>query len=96
MLDGLCTEAGEALDQLKKHKFYGRPIDEVNLIEEAGDLLWYIACLAHILGVPLHRVAEINIDKLAFRYPEKFSEYLANNRELEGERAVLEQVNTSC
>src|ERR1700677_3795449 len=32
---GLCTEAGEFVDQLKRHIFYGRPIDRTNLIEES-------------------------------------------------------------
>ena len=40
---GLSTESAEILDSLKKHIFYGKPLDEVNLKEEMGDLFWYLA-----------------------------------------------------
>ena len=39
---GLCTEAGELIDQLKKHIYYGRELDEANIKEELGDAMWYI------------------------------------------------------
>ena len=42
---GIVTEAGELQDALKKHLFYGRPLDRTNLIEELGDLMWYVALL---------------------------------------------------
>ena len=40
---GLATEAGEFLDAIKKHIFYGKKLDTVNLAEEGGDTLWYLA-----------------------------------------------------
>lgn len=40
---GLRTETAEIEDALKKHRFYGKPLDVVNIKEEIGDLLWYIA-----------------------------------------------------
>ena len=40
---GVKTELGELLDAFKKHYIYGKPLDKVNLLEEAGDVLWYIA-----------------------------------------------------
>jgi len=86
---GMCTEAGEFMDALKKHVFYGRPIDQVNLMEELGDLLWYIAIAASELGFPLDGIMERNINKLKRRYAEKFSEQEAFKRDLVGERQVL-------
>lgn len=39
---GLVTEIGEIVDAYKRQKFYGKPLDKVNLLEEIGDVLWYL------------------------------------------------------
>jgi NTP pyrophosphatase (non-canonical NTP hydrolase) len=39
---GITTEGGEFVDQVKKHLYYGRKFDRTNVIEECGDILWYI------------------------------------------------------
>ncbi len=87
---GLSTEAGEFLDALKKHIFYGKELDRVNLAEEVGDLFWYIAIIADELGFEFESVMDKNIQKLKARYGEKFSEKKANSRDLETERNILE------
>lgn len=87
---GLVTEAGEAADMMKKHIFYGKPIDKVNLAEEVGDLLWYAAIVCRLTGLSVEQLMEMNINKLAKRFPEKFTEELAENRDLAAERATLE------
>jgi len=43
---GLFTEVGELVDQAKKHIFYNKPLDVVNLKEELGDIMWYLAIIA--------------------------------------------------
>lgn len=88
---GLSTEAGEFLDALKKHIFYGKELDRVNLAEEMGDLFWYLAIVSDELGVEMSDVMERNIEKLKARYGEKFSEEKAENRDLETERKILEK-----
>ncbi|WP_127715943.1 nucleoside triphosphate pyrophosphohydrolase family protein [Halobacteriovorax sp. HLS] len=88
---GLSTESGEFLDALKKHIFYGKELDRVNLAEEVGDLFWYIAIVADELGLDLEDVMDKNIAKLKARYGEKFSEEKAENRDLETERKILDQ-----
>lgn len=70
---GLNGEAGECIDLLKKHEFQGHPFDRAKMIEELGDVLWYIAEAASGIGVPLEILARHNIDKLRKRYPEGFS-----------------------
>jgi NTP pyrophosphatase (non-canonical NTP hydrolase) len=90
-LVGLSTESGELLDAIKKSIVYGKPLDKVNLIEELGDACWYIARACETLNISMEEVMEININKLKKRYGEKFSEAAALNRDLTGERAVLEQ-----
>jgi len=87
---GLTTETGELTDQLKKHIFYGKPLDEVNLIEELGDLFWYAAILAMALDTNFEEIWRINIAKLKARYGAEFSEEAALNRNLDSERAILE------
>lgn len=87
---GLCTEAGEALDALKKHLYYGKKLDKVNLKEEMGDLFWYLAIMADSLDIEFEEIMIKNINKLKARYGEKFSEDKAINRDLDTEREILE------
>jgi len=87
---GMCTEAGEFQDQLKRHLFYGKPLDCVNLAEEAADCLWYIALACNALGISMEEIAKRNIEKLRTRYPDKFTEYDAEHRDLAAERKILE------
>lgn len=87
---GICTEGGEFLDALKKSMFYGKPLDKVNLREEIGDLMWYIAIACEALGTTIEEECQVNINKLRARYPDKFTSNDAINRDLEKERAILE------
>ena len=87
---GLATESGELIDQVKKHIFYGKPLDEVNLVEECGDLLWYMAIMLDCLGLSFEKTMDINNKKLTLRYGDKFTEDAATNRNLDVEREVLE------
>lgn len=88
---GLTTESGELIDALKKHIFYGKPLDTVNLKEELGDLLWYVAIAMDALKLDPSDVMLTNVNKLRTRYPEKFNSEQAVNRNLEAERETLEQ-----
>lgn len=87
---GMATEAGELLDILKKHLFYGAPLDTVNALEEIGDTSWYqrLGCAA--LDTTFLSTMLQNVRKLRHRYPDKFTEEKALNRDLAGERSVLE------
>ncbi len=69
---GLCGEAGEAIDIVKKHLAQGHALDREALIKELGDVAWYLAETAYALDVPLDEVLERNISKLRARYPEGF------------------------
>lgn len=87
---GITTEAGEFMDAFKKHFLYGKQLDVINLKEELGDILWYIAIAADELGISFESIMQTNIDKLKKRFPEKFTEHNAINRDLESERKILE------
>ena len=80
---GLVGESGEVADLLKKHLFQGHELNEEKLIEELGDVMWYIAVCSKALNVDMNVVAERNIDKLIARYPNGFSAYKSINRTLE-------------
>ena len=87
---GCVTESAELMDALKKGAFYGRDVDYVNVREEAGDLLWYLAILFDELDTTFEKEMERVINKLKTRFPEKFNIGQAHSRDLEGERKVLE------
>lgn len=92
---GLATEAGEVLDALKKHIFYGKPLDVVNFTEEVGDLFWYMALGCDEVGANFEDIMERNIAKLKARYGEKFDAHRATNRDLNTEREILEKTNVT-
>ncbi|NOZ70533.1 MAG: nucleoside triphosphate pyrophosphohydrolase family protein [Chloroflexi bacterium] len=77
---GLNGEAGETAELIKKAFFHGHELDREALKKELGDVLWYLAVMADALGMPLEEVAQHNIDKLARRYPQGFSQERSRNR----------------
>ena len=87
---GIITEAGELSDALL-NAVTGGGIDAVNLQEEAtGDMGWYRAILNDELGLDEYQGLTNVINKLRTRYPDKFTNELAANRNLEAERKHLE------
>lgn len=87
---GIGTEAGELLDAFKRKIFYGKELDVVNIKEEVGDIMWYVAILLRELDLDFEDILQLNIDKLKARFPEKFTEHHALNRDLDTERSILE------
>ena len=71
---GLCGESGEVIDIVKKWLAQGHELDKEHIVDELGDVAWYIAEIAHVLGVTLEDVLEKNISKLKTRYPDGFKE----------------------
>lgn len=88
---GMQTECAEFTDQLKKHIFYGKPLDETNLKEELGDMMWYMSIAMAVLGTDWVKEQNRVINKLKVRYPEKFESIKALERDLESERKELER-----
>jgi NTP pyrophosphatase (non-canonical NTP hydrolase) len=94
MVLGMQTEVAEIADVCKKNIAYGKELDLVNVKEELGDVMWYIANLCNFHGWDLRDILVINISKLKIRYPEKFTTENALNRDLISERKALE--NLEC
>ena len=92
---GGATETGEQCEALVKaldDMMQGRAVtfDEVNLKEECGDQLWYLAILLARLGTDFTTEAKRNIAKLMLRFPAGFTEQNALVRDIAAERALLE------
>ena len=75
---GILGELGEILDAVKKHYVYGKPLDKVNLMEEVGDIFWYLAGLVHVFGKP---------DGLDFA---EFEKVEINQEKLDASRSVMQ------
>lgn len=88
-LMGLETEVGELVDPFKKSWFYGTQLDEINVREEIGDVLYYLAILCDELGTDFETEMTRVTHKLKIRYPSKFTSELATNRDLKKERETL-------
>lgn len=66
---GVCGEAGELADAIKKHVVYGKPLDRANIVEELGDLRFYMQQIMNMHGIGEIELLQGNADKLAKRYP---------------------------
>lgn len=66
---GLVNEAGEVAGKLKKVLRGDRSIEDArdDIIDELGDVLWYLTRCCDELGVDLAEVAEENLNKLESR-----------------------------
>lgn len=73
---GLAGETGETVDLWKKIKFHKKSFDDnkEKLIEELGDIFWYLAQASIALDVPMDEIITRNIAKLKARHPNGFSE----------------------
>ena len=82
---GMCAEAGEFTEVVKKIVFQGKPVNEENLFHlkrELGDIMWYVAQACMGLGTSLDEIIEMNVDKLKARYPGgEFDVHYSENRQ---------------
>lgn len=87
---GITGEAGEVADIIKKYYAYGKPLDTIHLVEEVGDIMFYLNGLLAELDVEWAEVLEVNIKKLEARYPDlKFNAAHAINRDVEAEAYAM-------
>lgn len=77
---GLSGEAGEVTDYIKKVIHHGKPFERSKLVDELGDVRWYLEHLAITVGVSMQEIEEANVYKLRRRYPNGFSKEASENR----------------
>ncbi|HEO0816986.1 TPA: nucleoside triphosphate pyrophosphohydrolase family protein [Acinetobacter baumannii] len=78
---GASGEAGELLDAIKKATIYRKSLDVDNVIEELGDLEFYMERIRQIIGVSREETLKRNVAKLSKRYSSgKYSNEQAKER----------------
>lgn len=65
---GLTEEAGEVASLVKHKYFHNEEIEESEIAEELGDVLWYLSAMCTALGIDFSSVAQLNIEKLSRRF----------------------------
>lgn len=80
MTIGISGEAGELLDAIKKHVIYNKDLDTSNIIEELGDIEFYLQGLRNTLNIDRDYVIEANRAKLDRRYIDGYSDKAAQER----------------
>jgi len=68
MAVGVSGEAGELLDAIKKYVIYNKELDRKNVVEELGDIEFYLRGLRNELGITREETLKANIEKLNIRY----------------------------
>lgn len=89
---GLVTEAAEIMDMLKKHIIYGKPLDDAKFVSELGDGSWYQRIGCAVLDHTFTGMIEKNIAELRVRFPDKFTEHHALNRDTAAEMAATQGI----
>lgn len=81
---GVAGESGELLDAVKKYVAYNKALDRENVVEEMGDIEFYLEGLRQGLGITREEVITHNIYKLALgpnaRYKGGYSDKAAVER----------------
>ncbi len=97
---GIADEAGELVSIAKRKIYYNEDVSLVHVIEELGDLTWYLFLAIRVIArkkdLPVTTVFEAvlvaNKAKLQARYPEKYTNELAQEREIAMEYDSIETV----
>lgn len=89
---GIVKEGGEILSILEKTVYYGRDIDPDKVKDELGDVMWYVAEVCNALSLSLQDVLDSNIRKLKARYPDRYTDERAANRDRAAEDAAMKDV----
>jgi len=80
MASALCGEAGELFDAIKKCVIYEADIDIHNVIEEMGDIEFYLEGLRSSMNITREETLANNVMKLDQRYGQAYSNEAAEER----------------
>ena len=79
---GLAGESGEVADSIKKVLYQGHHLDILHLVEELGDVLWYLTLACNAAECTLEDVMNVNVAKLQKRYPHGFDSERSIHRDM--------------
>lgn len=77
-------------DTAKRMIFYRKPIEDHEVAQLIGFVLSTVERLLNLYRLDYEEVMEANIEKLRVRYPDKYTDFHALNRNLLKEKRVLE------
>jgi len=92
---GVISEAGEMVEAFRRTHDEENDAVRVNCIEEGGDMIWYVTRWLKTSGSSVEDASQRVVAKLKTRYPDKFTEQAALNRDLDAEFDALRQSQTS-
>lgn len=69
MAVGVAGEVGELIDAIKRAVIYRKTLDMENVLEELGDIEFYLSGIRDTLGIGRDEALAANIAKLERRYP---------------------------
>jgi NTP pyrophosphatase (non-canonical NTP hydrolase) len=78
---GIASEAGEIVDAIKKATIYRKKIDRENVVEELGDMEFFLEDLRQRMSITREETLRHNYNKLMLkRYPNGYSDEAAAAR----------------
>lgn len=81
MIIGLLGEVGELAGAIKKYTMYNEAPDLENILEEMGDVEFYLTKLREIFGITRRDAIMRNMAKLQIRYKDGYSDESAIARD---------------
>lgn len=93
---GITGEVGELADVIKKAFVNNLEIDRQKVIDECGDILWFVALTLRAVDSNTSEAMQANVSKIQARYGERFSEirYNRENRNRDKEEKAISSVVT--
>ena len=80
-LHGIASECGE-IHGLYQKTYQGHELSKERVMDEAGDLMWFVMELCFAEGIDPQEMLEYNVDKLRKRYPGGFDPERSVHREI--------------
>jgi len=95
MAIGVSGESGELLDAIKKHVIYEKPLDRENVIEELGDIEFYLEGLRQQLDINRLHTLRTNTDKLLTAKNARYSSGTFSNEQAQARADKANEVDTN-
>lgn len=89
MMSEIVLGSGVIAEHVKKHVFYGKDYDTEKVTNALANIVHASVGLARVLGIDFESILKDNIAKLAARFPDKFTEIDAIERDKEAEYEAM-------